>query len=78
MDVDVPTGSPKLGEENPLEQYGHVLEELSESPYDYGKHQEHLQLAHQLGPDAVYEARDLLARFFPLSSGKEGRSLPDS
>lgn len=52
-----------------LSQLGQVLDVLGSSPYDYAKHQEHLELAKQLGPDALYEARELFARFFPLTSG---------
>lgn len=77
MDVDGSPAPPAsaeapqdAGQNEQLQQLSDIFEALGNNPYDYGKHQEHLAVARQLGPDAVYAAREWLATYFPLSAGK--------
>lgn len=58
-------------EEDLLNQYSALIEQLQETPYQVELHRQHIQLTKQMGlAEEMMEAWGMMSQYIPLSEGK--------
>lgn len=68
----LPVSTTENSEEDLLNQYSALIEQLQETPYQVELHRQHIQLTKQMGlADEMMEAWEMMSQYLPLSEGKD-------